>query len=284
MQPSIGFSLQNHYSLPVAEVIPLLRKAGFAAVSPVWTKDLDLSAIAAATTEQGMTIQSLHSPAGNTAHLWSSDPALYADLLDSILQSIDACSRLGIPILVQHGWYGFDYSFCQERLYFDNFDRIVDYAATRGVSIAFENLEGEEFLAALMTRYRGNANVGYCWDSGHDHCYPHKLDFLAEFGDRLMMTHLNDNLGLRDPLGRPTGDDDLHYLPYDGNLNWDQAIHRLQKAKKLDILNFEFKILSHSKNPKDQIYTHLPLQQYLELAGKRARQIAEKYTHTHETT
>ena len=278
MQPSIGFSLQNHYSLPATEVISLLHKAGFSAVSPVWTKDLDLSAIATVTLERGMTIQSLHSPAGNTARLWSNDPSLSSDLMDAILRSIDACSHFEIPTLVQHGWYGFDYSFNEENLYFDNFDRIVDYAAARGVSIAFENLEGEEFLAALMTRYRDNANVGYCWDSGHDHCYPHKLDFLAEFGDRLILTHLNDNLGLRDPSGMPTGDDDLHYLPYDGNLNWDQAIKQLHTAKKLDILNFEFKILSHSKDPNDQIYTHLPLQQYLELAGKRAQQIAEKYT------
>ena len=38
----IGFSLQPKYDLPVSQVIELLKGAGFFAVSPVWSKNLDL--------------------------------------------------------------------------------------------------------------------------------------------------------------------------------------------------------------------------------------------------
>jgi len=128
-----------------------------------------------------------------------------------------------------------------------------------------------------MMRYRGCANVGYCWDSGHDHCYPHTIDFLAAFGDRLIMTHLNDNLGLRDPAGVPSGLDDLHFLPYDGNLDWTEALHRLSSTPVQKILNFEFKTRSHSQDPGDLIYARLSTEEFLSAAGFRARRIAELY-------
>ena len=277
MNISIGFSLQNHYTLPLADVIVLLRKAGFSAVSPVWTPELDLSTVVAVTKAQTMTIQSLHAPCHSISQLWNPQSIDAPRLKKAIFQSIDDCARFQVPILVLHGWGGFDYSFCSKSLYFDNFDQIIDHAASKGITVAFENLEGEEYLAALMARYRNNSTVGYCWDSGHDHCYPHKLDFLSEFGDRLVITHLTDNLGLRSSDGIPTGNDDLHFLPYDGNVFWDHAIEKLRHFPQLSILNFELKYTSHSKNPRDLIYTRMTLPQYLEAAGKRARLIAEKY-------
>jgi len=178
------------------------------------------------------------------------------------------CAQYHIPTLVIHGWQGHNYAFPSEPLYFGNFDQIVSYAQRKNIAIAFENLEGEEYLAALMERYPG---AGYCWDSGHDSCYPHKTDFLKEFGHRLIMTHLNDNLGPGDPSVPLSSAVDKHYLPFDGNLNWDDCIRRLKTAKKQNILNFEFKI-----KPNDR-YAHLPLDAFIALAGSRALQIAERY-------
>ena len=277
MLPAIGFSLQTHYALPIREVIPLVRKAGFSALSPIWSQDGSLAEIAACAREQGMVLQSLHGPTRDVRMLWRMDPGEATSIKEAVLRSIDDCARYQIPILVMHGWRGLRYTFPGGPLYFENFDRIVAHAQAQGVTIAFENLEGEEYLAALMDRYRDNPNVGYCWDSGHDHCYPHKLDFLAEFGDRLIMTHLNDNLGIQDPAGVPAAEDDLHFLPGDVNLDWDASLRRLQNARKVDTLNFELKVVSHSKAPKDMIYVHRPLEQYLLEAGKRAIKIAEQY-------
>lgn len=167
--------------------------------------------------------------------------------------------------------------FSIEPLNFYHFDSIVDHARQQGISIAFENLEGEEYLEALMMRYLDQPHVGYCWDSGHDHCYPHTTDFLEAFGDRLIMTHLNDNLGLRDPFGVPSSDDDLHFLPYDGNIDWEHAINRLKNMLKQATLNFEIKLRSQAANPADVLYSQLSLEQFLRTAGERARRIAALY-------
>lgn len=273
----LGFSLQPKYSLPTANVIELLAASGFSAVSPVWSPELDLEQISACTDTHSMTIQSLHAPHKGIPLLWEPDASDSVVAQTNILYCVDACAQFHIPIMVLHCWQGLIYQFSKASLDFRFFDSLVDYARCKGVSIALENLEGEEYLDTLMSRYYNQGHIGFCWDSGHDHCYPHKLDFLDKFGQRLIMTHLNDNWGLRDPSGIPSGDDDLHLLPYDGNIHWEHTLRRLKAAPKQTILNFEFKTRSHSADPADLLYTQLPLEDFLQTAGTRARQVASLY-------
>ena len=273
----LGFSLQAQYGCPQEQVISFLCDAGFSAVSPVWSPDLPLESLATCVQKQNMTIQSLHAPHGDIAYLWNPANPLSAMVQKRITDCITACARFQIPTAVVHGWQGLDYTFSTVPLDFSAFNRIVDYAERNNICIAFENLEGEEYLEALMTHYHDRSCVGFCWDSGHDHCYPHKLDFLEAFGQRLIMTHLNDNFGLRASTGVPNANDDLHFLPYDGNIHWEDAISRLKTLPKQKIINFEFKKRSHSSEPEDLIYESLSLEAFFHLAGQRAQQIAAIY-------
>jgi len=279
----LGFSLQPKYAYPQSTVIELLCDSGFSAVSPLWSPDLPLEALADSVAKHNMTIQSLHAPHGGLAYLWDSKHPQSAKTEKNIIDCIAACAEFYIPIAVVHGWQGLDYVFPDTPLDFSVFDRILDYAGQKNVSIAFENLEGEEYLEALMTRYRDHPYIGYCWDSGHDHCYPHKTDFLKAHGQRLIMTHINDNLGLRDPGGVPTVDDDLHFLPYDGNIHWESEIARLKSLPKQEILNFEIKKRSKSADPEDLLYDNLSPEEFFRLAGQRAKRIADLYENTMDT-
>ncbi len=265
----IGFSLEYQYDRPLTQVIPLLKKAGFSAVSPVWGQEL--TSIFSCTRDHGMDIQSLHAPPKGMAVLWQPDAQLSETLQKEMLASVEACARYQIPVLVVHGWQGHGYTFSPDNLYFQNFDALVTRAQALGVSIAFENLEGEEYLAALMARYRRLSHIGFCWDSGHDRCYPHTMDFLAEFGDRLIMTHLNDNFGVRGDAY--TSKDDLHLLPFDGNSDWTLQLARLHSARRQDTLNFELKTMSHGI----ATYPGWTLAQFIAEAGHRAQKIAETY-------
>lgn len=277
MLPRIGFSLQKQYDRPHTQIIPLLQKFGFSAVSPIWSNDIDMSSLADCAARHSVELQSLHAPHRGIALLWEPDSEGAEEVFENILKSLDDCVRFEIPILVMHGWSGLYYTFPEAPLDFRLFDRIVRYAEERGISIAFENLEGEEYLAALMSRYVSCKNVGYCWDSGHDNCYPHKTDFLKEYGDRLIMTHINDNLGLRREDGIPMGEDDLHFIPFDGTVDWDSAIGRLNRAPRQRTLNFELKTSSHSTATEDLIYSGVSLEDFIAKAGMRAQKIAEKY-------
>lgn len=273
----LGFSMQLKYDRSHVQIIELLRDAGFSAVSPVWSPELPWEDIVAWVQKLGMTIQSVHTPHGGQLYLWNTQDPQSAITQKKFTDCIDTCAQFGIPIAVMHGWQGLQYTFPDAPLDFSAFDRIVDYAEERKVTIAFENLEGEEYLQALMTRYRDRPYIGYCWDSGHDHCYPHKMDFLKAFGDRLVMTHIHDNFGTRDPGGVPTTLDDLHLLPYDGRIHWESAIGRLRNLPEQRILNFELKKLCKSPAPEDRLYAALSTQEYFRLAAQRARRIADLY-------
>lgn len=277
MIPKIAFALQGQYDIPLAQMIKLLGEAGFSAVSPAWSPELDLDGLSRCVWENNMTILYFHAPYKNIQLLWQPELPESIEAQGNILRAIDDCAKYHVPILVIHSWSGFAYTFSAESLDFRFFDRMVAYAKEKGVKLAFENLEGEEFLRAVLTRYENEPHVGYCWDSGHDNCYPHATDFLQAYGSRLIMTHLNDNFGPRDPSGVPSAKDDLHLLPYDGSIDWDQALRRLKAAPLQTVLNFEIKLRTHAGNEADLPYLHLSPEEFIRLAATRSFQIAEKY-------
>lgn len=273
----LGFSLQEHYTSPMPEVIDLLADAGFCAVSLSWQQDVDQSETLRRVQARNLTVQSLHGPLRGMPAMWSQDPSVAGPILEALIQSVQDCTRFSIPLLVVHPWNGVDYTFRQETLCFDHFDTLVRCAENAGIRIAFENLEGPEFLAALMDRYATCTAVGFCWDSGHELCYAPGRDFLSHYGDRLLMTHLNDNFSVTDPAGHLQGTDDLHLLPYDGIANWEDILRRLKGAKKQEILNFELKIRPKGNRCKLDLYSQMPLKEYFTKAYETARRAVAGY-------
>lgn len=268
MLPKLGFSLQEKYDRPITQVIALLKEAGFSAISLPWTSVEQVSHLTSCIRELGMQVQSLHAPPKQISVLWQRDFEKAKFLYDTMIKCVDVCAKLQIPTLVVHGWQGHQYTFREDDLFFGHFDNIVAYAREKGIPIAFENLEGEEYLDVLMKRY---PDMGFCWDTGHDSCYPHKLDFLKEFGHRLLITHLNDNLGSGDPSIPLSSAVDKHYLPFDGVRDWEACMQRLKAARKQEILNFELKM-----KPDDR-YAHLTLEEFIAEAGLRAKKIGKLY-------
>lgn len=277
-QQKIGMSIEKKYSVSKVEVVKMLQKIGFEAISLAWEETLEFEQTIEQARKCGLVIQSLHAPQGKTVDMWSFDENYYKPAKQELLRSLEACKKFEIPVMVVHAWLGFEYHVDVSNLYFANFDELVARAEEYGVQIAFENSEGPEYLFALMERYEGNDTVGFCWDSGHELCY-NGPDFLAQYGDRLIMTHLNDNLGARSYDGTLTGDDDLHLLPYDGAADWDCYIERLQKSKRVEILNFELKIESKPNRHENDIYSQMGLELYFTEAYKRACRIAYRYSH-----
>lgn len=273
----VGISLSRKYALPMEEVIPLVKAAGFSAVSPLWGTKVDMAAVCRQARSLGLFVQSLHAPFGKADTLWSHDPAVFKEGIHAVMPALEDCIRLQIPVMVMHAWIDKDLSFDMDHLYFGNFDTIVEKAAAHNVKIAFENTEGEEYLFALLEHYKNNPHVGFCWDSGHEKCYNHDQDLLALFGDRLLVTHLNDNLGISDPQGEINWLDDLHLLPYDGMIDWEYNMQRLNRCRPLPYLNCELLRTSKPGRTENDQYANMPLDEYFKLAYARAKRLAEGY-------
>ena len=275
-----GISVSNSYGVPVPELVRLVGRTGFDAVSPEWEENDDFAETAEAARESGLAIQSLHGPFDVAAKMWSADTDDSEEALRKLLLSLETCNQYNIPIMVAHVWMGFDDVPKPSSEGFENFGKLVKKAEEYGVKIAFENTEGDEHLFAIMEHFDGNGNVGFCWDSGHEMCYNHSMDLLARFGDRLIMTHLNDNLGISRFDGKTYWTDDLHLLPFDGIADWDYNIARLKKAKKQEYINFELNIRSKPNRHENDAYGEMSVERYFTEAYNRACRIAYKMAQT----
>ena len=106
------------------------------------------------------------------------------------------------------------------------FAREAELAAKLGVGLAFENMfDGDqrrfgstaEDLIAIQDSFHSDL-IGVCWDVGHaNRMYRDQLKPIRKLGSRIKALHIDDNLGK----------DDLHLLPFEGNVPWEQVMHTL---------------------------------------------------------
>ncbi|MBP3590928.1 MAG: sugar phosphate isomerase/epimerase [Clostridia bacterium] len=272
----IGISVGNGYRVPTSELVKLLGKIGFGGIAPSMPLDgseFDIEGIVKSAKECGLSIPFVHAPFLNAAALWQDAGEKGSLGEEEILRGLALCHRYEIPSLVVHAWIGFFPSDGPTALGFERMDRAVRAAEKYGVSMALENTEGEEYLDALLSRYEGNASVGFCFDSGHEQCYNRGRDLLSQYGDRLLVTHLNDNLGISDPKGSISPMDDLHLLPFDGIIDWEKTAKRLAASRLPEILNFELNIVSKPGRHENDAYEKMTYEQYFSEAFRRAERI-----------
>lgn len=225
--------------------------------------------------KENMMFQSVHAPFNKIGHIWHEGEE-GDNVVKTLIDCADATAEAGAPIMVSHVYIGFDTGETPNELGLDRLAKVVDFARSRGIKIAFENTEGEEFLAAVMDRFKGDETVGFCWDSGHEQCYNHSKDMLALYGDRLIATHLNDNLGISDFGGHIFWTDDLHLLPFDGIIDWDDAAARLNRAGFDGPLTFELNVLDKPGHRDNSKYREMSPEQYITEAHNRACRVAFK--------
>jgi len=228
-------------TLPVSDHIRLIADIGFDAFFTDWNpKSTELWAETAA--KCGLFYQSLHAPFSKVNLLWEEgeDGIAYTNRLINCMQD---CARYDIPIMVIHPFIGF-HDHTPTQIGLDRFSRIIEAAHTHNVKLAFENVEGEEYLAAIMQAFENDPYVGFCYDSGHEMCYNGCKNQLSLYGNRLLHTHLNDNLGVSGE--SITWKDDLHLPPSAGKADWKRIISDLDAIGYDDILMCE---LSRTNKP-----------------------------------
>lgn len=266
----LGTSTGFEYS--IKEQIRMFRLAGFEGYFVGWERGMDIKDIKAYGDSLGMIFQSMHAPFGKVASMWEqTDKTELA--IDEHLCCLRDCADNDVPIMVVHAFIGFD-KHEPTQFGIDNFRIIVEEAQKLGVKVAFENVEGEEYLAAVMEAFKDYDCVGFCWDTGHEMCYNHSQDMMALYGDRILCTHINDNLGIRNYSGKITDQDDLHLLPFDGIADWQDIVHRLNKHNFDDILTFELSKKSKWKRHDNDMYDHMRFEDYVAAAYNRACRVA----------
>lgn len=253
------------------EQIRLFKETGFEAFFSGW--DENIKKYREIADELGMIYQSIHAPFGNAAVLWTKGEAA-DNAVEELIRCVDDCAEVNVPIMIMHTYIGFEPSDGPTATGLENYGKIVKHAAEKGVKIAFENTEGEEYLAALLDHFKDFENVGFCWDTGHEQCYNYGKDLLALYGDRLIATHINDNLGISRFDGKTYWTDDLHLLPFDGIIDWNDAAQRLNKCGYEGILTFELTTISKPNRHENDKYQNMKIEEYIAEVYARACRLA----------
>ncbi len=267
-------SLSPSYGIPYEEQIKLFKSAGFDGFAiDLSDKSADAARLAAVGNDENMIIPYLHAPFNKSDDMWAKGED--GDIaLSELLDCLETCSKLEIPAMVAHTFIGFDSDGIPSETGIERFGALAVRAKELGVTLALENTEGEEYLAALMNGLRDIDSVGFCWDTGHELCYNYGKDLTALYGDRLAVTHINDNLGIRDFDGKITYIDDLHLLPFDGITDWDSAAKRLVKCGFSAPLSFELTTQSKPGRHENDKYAAMPIESFIAEAYIRACRFA----------
>lgn len=175
--------------------------------------------------KSGIDFEAAHAPSDKVDSVWkgAEESKEYKEKTQKI---IDYCSDGGISKLVLHT--GADPLLCPTKIGLEFWQNLQIYAKRRAVSLCYENANTPKLFEAVVNS--ADNFHGVCHDIGHQLCYTPQKNYADLFGDRLIYTHIHDNLGD----GR-----DLHFLPKDGINNWDNYFSILNKIGYTGTLNLE---------------------------------------------
>jgi len=265
--------------IPIEDQIRLIANTGFEAIFTSWDHGVPVNEYKKIADECGVEYQSIHAPfhkAADVSKMWLHGEAGKI-ASGELCRCLEICSENEIGIMVSHVYIGFKYELPNEetaRIGLQNFGTVVRRAEKLGVKVAFENTEGEEFLDILMKGFKNEPCAGFCLDTGHEQCYNRGVDMLALYGDRLIATHINDNLGISSYDGVTAPRDDLHLLPFDGIIDWSDMAKRLDDCGFNGTMTFEVKKNSHAGRHNNDVYSLLTPEMYIAEAYKRACRLA----------
>lgn len=251
----------------VADQVRLMSEIGWDGVFTGWSYAEDVEAYARAIADAKLKYQSIHAPFGNVDKIWESETEgdkYVQEQIDCLKHSKAA----GVDLVVAHAIIGMDRC-TPTTLGLRRFEKIFNAAENLGVTVALENTEGEIYVEALMREFGSSDRVRFCIDTGHEMCYNASRDIIGKYADKLICTHLNDNMG-------QTGDsitwlDDSHLLPFDGVGDWQGIADRLNKAGYKGDLTFELTSKSKPERNTHDRYAQLDLRGFASLALERAK-------------
>ena len=204
-----GIEFDNKLQISPAEQARMIKEHGFDAtfVTPETEK---LGEIVDALRKYDIVCESAHAPFDGINNMWLAGED--GDrMLDRLLRCVDKCAQYSIPVLVVHLSSGMTPPRMND-VGFDRYDRLMQYADQKGITIAYENIRKLDNVAYMMENY---PQAGFCWDVGHEACYMNGMEFMPLFGKRMAAIHVHDNTAIYDQ--------DMHWLPYDGVVDMERV-------------------------------------------------------------
>ena len=274
--------MAKQYKLGIAlmgDHVNMIGQIGWEAFFTGWDRN-NLERWANEAARGGLIYQSIHSPFGGqhkVSYMWQ-DREEGKFVTDQLIECVKDCAKFDIPVMVIHPFIGFrDHTPTQVGL--DNYARVVEVANKLGVRLGFENVEGEEYLAALMEKFWDEPCCGFCLDTGHEQCYNGGKDMMALYGEKLCHTHFNDNLGIILPPDASvdlTWHNDLHLTMGDGIVDWKGVMDRIDASPYEGPLICELTRGNKPGRHDHDGYAAMTMEGFYAFALERARKVRDR--------
>ena len=237
----LGCVADTAFGNTIEQNMLLVKKAGFDCTFFSWRPDIDTESLMNKANSLELEVETFHSPFGSVNSIWEegTEGDAYVEVLRRCIKS---AGHYGVPCVVMHTTSG-NFPPKTSAIGLMRYKKLVIEAEKQNVKLAFENLEFIRHLELVLDYFKGSKNVGFCYDVGHEHCYSPGIRYMHVFGDRLFCTHIHDNLGLA-----PSKDvdyrDDLHKIPFDGNIDYERVCRDIRESKfsgslMLEIANYK---------------------------------------------
>lgn len=201
----------------------------FSYASPQYVRDF-----AGLLEESGLQLHSMHSPTERDfapgresgVPISISDPERIRrlDAMDEVKRALEVAERIPFRYLVQH--MGHSRGSADPRKMdaaFNSLEHLCIFAKARGVTIALENTPDEMGAPGTLQQFLRETHLNdlrLCFDIGHAHLETGVAPGFEIMRDRVVTTHIHDNHGEKDD----------HVLPFEGAINWEEAVTTLAAA------------------------------------------------------
>lgn len=266
----IGVSSNNECGANYKEILTNIKKAGFENVM-LSAKSGDIEEMIKCALDLGLKIPYFHLSYTFASDLWAKGKA-HREYVAYLKQSIEILSKYNIPIAVVHATQGEAslLALPPSKHAVDAMNDVLKTAEKCNVKIAVENCDKPNFRSMkYLLDHIDSPWLGFCYDAGHHNLYVPRKNLLKKYGHRLLAVHLHDNL-----MDWKYGYDysrDLHYLPFDGKIDYEKVCKNLAKVNYNNVVLLEIHKIS---NDQPYIYEDMSVEEFLGETKIRAEKIA----------
>lgn len=219
----------------MVEIVPLLAERGYKFVDLNFCEllnpdnDIDdeyIDILDSYREKYGITYNQCHVPYTNYYSSLSREEQQKNDEL--IIRSFRYAEKLGVDTVVIHPIRG---SIQDNTVYFERMLKQFP----KNARLAIENMESREELSTPeelleLINSINDPRCGICLDTGHAHMRGLNLaDTIRKLGSNLIATHIADNHGSADE----------HFMPFFGNIDWEETMKALKEIGYRDFLTYE---------------------------------------------
>lgn len=168
-------------------------------------------------------------------------------IVDEIKRALETADRVPFRYLIQHlGASGDPFHERSVDAAVTSLEELKLFAKHLNVEILLENIpNGLSTCEALLTfLQRTHLDLNFCLDVGHAHLYEGVSNAYKLLQGRIRSTHVHDN----------NGKEDLHQSPFEGSIDWAEAMELLRSNGDQYPLLLELKEVPETPNLWDDIH------------------------------